>query len=96
MKKMSDISWMDAEAYDIADRISQALSQAYKQGVSDAWSNAQLLWSKGTFSIEWSTDEMMRYAEIEAKHRKDVEELAERMGIHALYAEVVALRGEGN
>lgn len=92
---MSDISWMDAEAYDIADRISQALSQAYKQGVSDAWSNAKMLWNKRVFSVEWSADEMMRYAETEDKHRKDVEKLAEQMGIHALYAEVVALRGEG-
>ncbi len=92
---MSDISWMDAEAYDIADRIIQALSQAYKQGVSDAWSNAQMLWNKGVFSVEWSAYEMMRYAEMEDKHHKEVEKLAEKMGIHALYAEVVALRGEG-
>lgn len=91
---MSDISWMDAEAYDIADRISQSLSNAYKQGVSDAWSNVQMLWNKGLFSVEWSDDEMMRYAEMEDKHRKDVERLAEEMGIHALYAMVRSMRGE--
>lgn len=91
---MSDISWMDAEAYEIADRISQALNQAYKQGLSDAWSNAQMLWNEGLFTVEWSADEMMHYAEMEDKHHKDVEKLAEEMGIHALYAMVCSMRGE--
>lgn len=91
---MSDKSWMDAESQDIEDRISQALGKAYKQGVVDAWSNAQMLWNKGLFSAEWSADEMMHYAEMEDKHYKAVERLAEEMGIHALYAMVCSMRGE--
>ena len=91
---MSDISWMEEEAYDTADKFSQALSKAYEQGVTDAWSNTQMLWDRGLFSVEWSANEMMHYAEMEDKHLKEVEKLAEEMGIHALYAVVRSMRGE--
>ena len=91
---MSDIQWMEAEAYAYADRMQEMLDKAYKQGVSDAWDNVKELWNGGTFSVEWSAYEMMHYAEMEDKHHKDVEKLAEEMGIHALYAMVRSMRGD--
>ncbi len=92
---MSDISWMEAEAYNMADKIEESLNKAYKQGVTDAWNNVQALWNNNsTFSFEWSADEMMRYAENECKHFEDVKKLAEEMGINALYAVVRSIRGE--
>ena len=70
------------------------LDKAYKQGVSDAWSNVINLWNAGTFSVEWSADEMMRYAETGRKCRDDVKKIADEIGSHALYAMVREMRGE--
>lgn len=91
---MSDTNWMEAEAYDLADRYSEQLSKAYKQGVSDAWMNIKRLWDKGVCSFEWSAEEMMLYAEKSDKCRKEVEDIADKIGIHALYAMVREMRGE--
>ena len=43
---MSDTNWMEAEAYDLADKISEKLTMAYKQGVNDAWMNIKSLWNE--------------------------------------------------
>lgn len=91
---MSDISWMEAESYSLADRMSGMLDKAYKQGVRDAWSNVKDLWNEGTFSVAWSADEMMLYAEKGSKCRADVKKIADEIGIHALYAMVREMRGE--
>lgn len=91
---MSDTNWMEAEAYDIADKLSEKLTTAYKQGVSDAWMNVKSLLRKGGCSLEWSAEEMMLHAEKTDKCRKDVEEIANKIGIHALYAMVREMRGE--
>lgn len=91
---MSNTDWMEAETYAMADRLNESLDKAYKQGVSDAWNNVIDLWNAGTFSVEWSADEMMRYAEKGNKCRADVEKIADEIGIHALYAMVREMRGE--
>lgn len=91
---MSDISWMEAEAYNMADRIEESLNKAYKQGITDAWNNVKALWNNGTLSMEWSADEMMLYAEKKDKCRIDVERIANDIGINALYAMVRDMRGE--
>lgn len=91
---MSDIQWMEAEAYAHADRMQEMLDKAYKQGVSDAWANVKELWDSGTFSAEWSAEEMMRYAEKGSKCRLDVQKIADEIGIHALYAMVRDMRGD--
>ena len=91
---MSNISWMEAESYSLADRMSGMLDKAYKQGVSDAWGNVKDLWNEGTFSVAWSADEMMLYAEKGSKCRADVKKIADEIGIHALYAMVREMRGE--
>ena len=93
---MSDISWMEAEAYGLADGINKALDKAYKQGVNDAWDNTKTLWNNGTCSFEWSAEEMMLYAEKGDKCRIDVERIANDIGINALYAMVRDMRGEQN
>ena len=92
---MSDIQWMEAYAYDHAEKLQNMLEQAYKQGVSDAWCNVVDLWNNGTFSIEWSADEMMLYAKKGSKCRSDIEKIADEIGINALYAMVRDMRGEG-
>lgn len=91
---MSDTNWMEAEAYDLADKFSEKLTMAYKQGASDAWMNVKSLLSKGGCSLEWSAEEMMLYAEETDKYRKDVEDIANKIGIHTLYAMVREMRGE--
>ena len=91
---MSDISWIEAEAYNTADKIEESLNKAYKQGVTDAWNNAKALWNNGTCSFEWSAEEMMLYAEKGDKCRIDVERIANDIGIDALYAMVRDMRGE--
>ena len=91
---MSDISWMEAEAYNMADRIEESLNKAYKQGVTDAWNNIKALWNNGTLSMEWSAEEMMLYAEKDDECRKEVENIANKIGIHALYDMVHKMRGE--
>ena len=91
---MSNTEWMEAEAYAIADRLSESLNKAYKQGVSDAWANVKTLWNNGTCSFEWSAEEMMLYAEKGDKCRIDVERIANDIGINALYAMVRDMRGE--
>ena len=92
---MSDTNWMEAEAYGLAERMNEALDKAYKQGVSDAWCNAKALWNSGTCSsFELSAEEMMLYAERTDKSRKEVEDIANKIGIHALYAMVREMRGE--
>ena len=92
--KMSDTEWMEAEAYNLSDRMNEALDKAYKQGVSDAWANIKTLWNNGTCSFEWSAEEMMLYAEKGDKCRKDVERIANDIGINALYAMVRDMRCE--
>ena len=92
---MADIEWMEAEAYAQADRMSEMLDKAYKQGVSDAWNNVKTLWDSGTCSFEWSADEMMVYAEKKSKYSADIKAIADAIGIHALYAMVRDMRGEG-
>ena len=94
VSRMSDTNWMEAEAYDLADKFSEKLTMAYKQGVSDAWMNIKSLWDKGVCSFEWSAEEMMLYAEKSDKCRKEVEKMADKIGIHALYAMVRDMRGE--
>lgn len=91
---MSDISWMESEAYAHADRMNEMLEKAYKQGVNDAWGNIKALWNKGTLSFEWSADEMMLYADKDEKCRAKVKLIADEIGIHALYAMVRDMRGE--
>ena len=93
---MSDIQWMETEAYELCDRFSAALDKAYKQGVGDAWRNVKALWENGTFTVDWSAEEMMRYAENNVKCREDVEKIADQIGIHALYAMVSEMRGEND
>ena len=93
---MSNISWMENEAYKHADEMEEMLNKAYKQGIDDAWNNVKDLWNNGVCSFEWSADEMMRYAENDEKNRKNVEKLAEEIGIHKLYAIVCDMRGESN
>ncbi|MBQ1570720.1 MAG: hypothetical protein IIZ78_06330 [Clostridiales bacterium] len=93
---MSDTNWMEAEAYDLADKISEKLTMAYKQGVNDAWMNIKSLWNEGVCSFEWSAEEMMLYAERTDKSRKEVEDIANKIGIHALYAMVREMRGEND
>ena len=83
-----------SEAYAIADRISEDLVKAYKQGINDAWESVKALWNDGTFSVEWSADEMMRLAENQSKHAEEVKKLADEMGISALYTLVSFMRGE--
>ena len=91
---MNNTGWMEAEAYAVADRLNESLNNAYKQGVSDAWNNVINLWNAGTFSVEWSADEMMQYAEKGSRCRADVKRIADEIGIHALYAMVKDMRGE--
>lgn len=91
---MSDIGWMEAEAYNLAERYENQLDQAYKQGVSDAWKNVQDLWDKGTLTITWSAEEMMVYAEKDEINREKVRKLASDIGINALYAIASDMRGE--
>lgn len=96
MNRVSNTEWMEAEAYAIADRLSESLDKAYKQGVSDAWANVKTLWNNGTYSFEWSAEEMMLYAEKGDKCRIDVERIANDIGINALYAMVRDMRGEAD
>ena len=93
---MSNIAWMENEAYKFADEMEEMLNKAYKQGIDDAWNNVKDLWNKGICSFEWSADEMIHYAESNEKNRKNVEKLAEEIGIHNLYAIVCDMRGEPN
>ena len=94
MSIMSNISWMENEAYKHADEMEELLRKAYKQGIDDAWDNVKSLWNNGTCSFEWSAGEMMNYAERDEKYRTDVKKLADEMGIHTLYAIVCDMRGE--
>ncbi len=91
---MRDTNWMEAEVYDLTDKFVAKLTTAYKQGVSDAWMNVKGLRDKGVLSFEWSAEELMLYAEKTDKCRKDVEDIANKIGIHALYAMVREMRGE--
>ena len=91
---MSDTDWMEAEAYNLADRFNEALDKAYKQGINDAWSSVKDLWDRGICSFDWSADEMMKYADRDEKCRIKVKSLADEIGIHALYAMVRDMRGE--
>lgn len=46
---MSDTNWMEAEAYDLADKIYEKLTMAYKQGVNDAWTEADKKYARSVF-----------------------------------------------
>ena len=80
----------------LTETLRKELNDAYRLGFEDAWIWAKGLRKGGTISFEWSSTEMYQYAKKKREYSKEVERLAEKMGIHALYAEVVALRGEGN
>lgn len=91
---MSDLEWMEAEAYALADRVNEQLDKAYKQGVRDAWRNVKVLWNdKKVFSVEWSAEEMMLYAENDVECREAIEKIADKIGIQALYAIVSNMKG---
>ena len=36
---MSNIAWMENEAYKHADEMEEMLNKAYKQGIDDAWND---------------------------------------------------------
>ena len=91
---MTDTEWMEAEAYEIADRLNEMLNKAYKHGASDTWEIVKTLWNTGTCSFEWSVDELMGHYEKESRYHSEVKKIADAIGIHALYAMVKDMRGE--
>lgn len=93
---MEEASVLRLKETHLTETLRKELNDAYRLGFEDAWICAKELWKDGTISFEWSSTEMYQYAKKKREYSKEVERLAEKMGIHALYAEVVALRGEGN